>query len=76
MKEKYSSPMIVNAEIAEGKEGAFPFVVAGVTAKAAMALLAGYAAGRAVSKAVKASPNFKLPSLKMFRGDENDFCMA
>ena len=33
MKEKYSHPSVVNAEAVNGREGAFPFVVAGVTVK-------------------------------------------
>ena len=62
MKEKYLRPSIVHSDAAEG-QGAFPFVIAGVTIKAAAALLGGYAAGRAVAKAVEARPSFKLPSL-------------
>ena len=74
MKEKYLRPAVVNAGNLEG-DGAFP-IIAGISLKAGLALLGGYAAGRAVSQAVKASPNFKLPSLKAFGGGEDDFCMA
>ena len=70
MKEKYLRPAVVNAGNLEG-DGAFP-IIAGISLKAGLALLGGYAA----SQAVKASPNFKLPSLKAFGGGEDDFCMA
>ena len=60
MKEKYSSPTMINAGTLEvsmtEKAGAFPLV-------AAVGAAAGYAAGRAITNAVKASPSSKLPSL-------------
>lgn len=58
MKETYSRPTIVNADAVE-PSGLAPW---GVLAAAA-ATAAGYAAGRSVTKAVKASPSIKLPSL-------------
>ena len=75
MKEKYTSPSVVSADSLSG-EGLVPIAVAGVTVKAAAALLAGYAAGRAVTKAVGARPYFKMPSLKILRSDNNGICMA
>lgn len=67
MKEKYLRPTVINAGNLEN-EGLVPIVVAGVTAKAAAALLAGYVAGRAVSKVMKANPSIKMPSLATFGG--------
>lgn len=53
MKEKYIRPQIVNFDAAENTTGWVP----------ALGLLAGFAAGRAVTKAVKASPSRKLENL-------------
>ncbi len=75
MKDKYSRPVIVSSEAIEG-DGITPLVVAGVTIKAAAALLGGFMAGRAATKIMKASPAFKMPGLKILGSDENDFCMA
>ncbi|MBO6179185.1 MAG: hypothetical protein J6O04_08430 [Selenomonadaceae bacterium] len=75
MKKPYLAPTIINANNMLDK-GIAPLVVAGVTIKSAAALLAGYAAGRAVAKAVKALPSFKLPNLKPFGGVDSDICLA
>ena len=65
MKEKYLRPAVVSAGNLE--IGIIPFAataaVAGVTVKGALALLAGYMAGRAATKVMEARPHFKLPSL-------------
>ena len=67
MKENYSRPAITNADAAE-PTGLAPW---GVVAKAA-ATAVGYKAGRAVTRAAKATPSIKLPSLTKGRFD-NDF---
>lgn len=54
MKEKYIRPQIVNFDAAENLSGVIPAVAATV---------AGYAAGRAVTKAMKAAPSRKLENL-------------
>lgn len=72
MKEKYLRPAVVNAGTLE-VEGIFPWAV---TATKAVALLAGFVAGRAATKVMKAHPSFKLPSLTKGRRSEDDFCMA
>ena len=72
MKEKYSRPAIVNAGNFE-IEGIIPWAV---TATKAVALLAGFVAGRAAAKVMEARPVFKLPSLTERKDSENDFCMA
>ena len=59
MKESYSRPTIVNADAAAEPNGIAPW---GVVAAAA-ATAAGYAAGRSVTKAVKAMPSIKLTAL-------------
>ena len=53
MKETYSRPTITNADI-ESRVEAIPAIVG---------MAVGYAAGRALTKAVKAAPSIKLPSL-------------
>ena len=53
MKETYSRPTITNADI-ESKVEAIPAIVG---------LALGYAAGRAITKAVEARPMIKLPAL-------------
>ncbi len=53
MKEMYKRPIITNSDSLENNNGVFP----------AAAVLAGYAAGRAVTNAIKASPVNKLPSI-------------
>lgn len=73
MKEKYLKPALVNAGTLEG-EGLIP--LAAVTSVKAVALLAGFAAGRAVTKVMDARPAFKLPSLTKFEGNADDFSMA
>lgn len=75
MKEKYLRPAVVNAGTLEGA-GITPLVVAGVTIKAAAALLAGFMAGKAATKVMDARPAFKLPSLTKFKENDNDFCLA
>ena len=55
MKETYSRPIIADYNSLEEKNLA-PFA-------AGAAMLGGYAAARAVTKAVKAAPTIKLPSL-------------
>ena len=72
MKEKYSRPAVVNAGTLE-IEGIIPWAV---TATKAVALLAGFVAGRAATKVMEARPAFKLPSLTKGRSSEDDFCMA
>lgn len=74
MKETYQPPAIIRSDALEG-EGIVPLVVAGVTVKAAAALLAGYVAGRAVAKVMDVRPSFKMPSLIKSRSDEHDLCM-
>ena len=61
MKEAYCSPTIVSARAGEG-EGLIP--LAAVTITGASALLAGYAAGRAVAKVMEARPSLRLPTLE------------
>ena len=68
MKETYLRPAIINADTLEGN-GILP--LAAVTSVKALALLAGYAAGRVVTKAIDARPSFKLPSLTEIRGSDN-----
>ena len=68
MKETYSRPTIVNADAAE-PSGLAPW---GLIAAAA-ASAAGYAAGRSVTKAMKASPSIQLPSLTPSRRIADDF---
>ncbi len=75
MKEKYSSPVVVSADTIEGKEGAFPALIAGLTA-IATAATTGYAAGKVLKSVIKASPTSRLPSFKSHWSDDNDFCMA
>lgn len=58
MKETYSRPTVTNADLFE----ATPLAPWGVVAAAA-ATMAGYASGRSVTKAVKATPSIKLPAL-------------
>ena len=53
MKEKYIRPQIVNFDAAENSNGWVP--IAG--------LVAGYVAGRAVTKAMKAAPSRRLENL-------------
>ena len=62
MKEKYLSPAVINADTLEGN-GITPLVIAGVTIKGAAALLGGFLAARAATKAISARPVFKLPNL-------------
>lgn len=62
MKEKYLRPVVINADTLEGI-GIVPLVVAGVTIKGAAALLGGFLAARAATKAISARPVFKLPTL-------------
>ena len=69
MKEKYFPPTILNADTFEGN-GAIPLVVAGVTITKAAALLGGFLAARAATKAISARPAFKLPSLTEGRRGE------
>lgn len=71
MKEKYLRPAVVNAGTLE-IEGIIPWAV---TATKAVALLAGFVAGRAAAKAMKATPALRLPSLTKGRNSD-DFCMA
>lgn len=54
MKENYSRPTVTNADIESKVNEAIPAIVG---------MAAGYVAGRAITKAVKASPSIKLPSL-------------
>ena len=68
MKETYSQPTIVNADVTEAS-GLAPW---GVIAAAA-ATAAGYAAGRAVTKAVRAIPSIQLPALPRARRVADDF---
>lgn len=73
MKEKYLRPAVISAGTLEN--GIIPIAaVAGVTVKGALALLAGYMAGRAATKVMEARPHFKLPSLQ--RSVEDDICLA
>lgn len=58
MKKTYSRPTVTNADLSETT----PLAPWGVVVAAA-ASMAGYAAGRAVTKAVKATPSIKLPAL-------------
>ena len=58
MKETYSRPTVTNAELSE----VTPLAPWGVIAAAA-ATMAGYASGRAVTKAAEARPSIKLPAL-------------
>ena len=53
MKETYSRPTITNSELESNITGWVP----------AAAMLAGYAAARVVTNAIKAAPSIKLPSL-------------
>lgn len=53
MKETYSRPTVTNADIESNSTGWVP----------AAAMLAGYAAARVVTNAIKAAPSIKLPSL-------------
>ena len=53
MKEMYKRPIITNSDSLENDNGVIP----------AAAFLAGYAAGRVVTNAIKASPVNKLPSI-------------
>ena len=69
MKEMYLRPAVVSADNLEGRE---IMPLAAVTSVKALALLAGYAAGRVVTKVVEARPSFKLPSLTEIRGDRDD----
>lgn len=62
MKEKYLRPAVINADTLEGN-GLVPLVIAGVTIKGAAALLGGFLAARAATKAISARPVFKLPTL-------------
>lgn len=62
MKEKYLRPAVINADTLEGM-GIVPLVIAGVTIKGAAALLGGFLAARAATKAISARPVFKLPTL-------------
>lgn len=55
MKENYSRPIVATPDLPEEKNLA-PFA-------AGVAMLGGYAAARAVTKAVKAAPSIKLPAL-------------
>lgn len=55
MKETYSRPTIINADISEAN-GLAPLA-------AGAAMLGGYATARVVTKAVKATPSIKLPAL-------------
>ncbi len=59
MKEKYIRPQVVNSDAAENATGWVP----------ALGLLAGYAAGRAVTNAMKASPSRKLKNLPKRKGE-------
>ena len=54
MKETYSRPTVTNADL-ESKVEALPFIAGSAV---------GYALGRAITKAVKASPSIKLPALQ------------
>lgn len=54
MKEKYSRPQITNSNLEVNHVEVLP---------AAAALAGAYALGRAITKAVKASPSIKLPAL-------------
>ena len=73
MKEQYSSPTIVGSNATEG-DGLIP--LAAVTITGAAALLAGYAAGRAVTKVMEARPSIRLPYINTDRRDDNDLCLA
>ena len=53
MKENYSRPQITNSNLE----------VKNVELAPALALAGGYAVGRAITKAVKASPSIKMPAL-------------
>ena len=53
MKESYSRPTITNSELESNINGWVP----------ALGMLAGYAAARVVTNAIKATPSIKLPSL-------------
>ncbi len=68
MKEKYLRPALVNAGTLEGN-GITPIAVAGITLKAAAALLGGYMASRAATKVMDARPAFKMDGLPKFVGD-------
>ena len=58
MKETYFRPTVTNSDVSDAN-GLAPW---GVVAKA-VATAVGYAAGRAVTKASRAMPSIKLPSL-------------
>lgn len=53
MKEKYIRPQVINSDVMENSNGWIPV----------LGLLAGYAAGRAVTNAMKAAPSRKLENL-------------
>lgn len=62
MKEKYIRPTVVSNQVLEG-EGVVPLAAFG----GAAALLAGYAAGRAVTSAMNVNPVSKIPSIKVYK---------
>lgn len=53
MKEMYKRPVVINSDSLANNNGVFP----------AVAVLAGYVAGRAVTNAIKASPVTKLQGI-------------
>ena len=60
MKEKYIRPQVVNFDVAENSTGLLPAI---------FATAAGYAAGRALTNAIKASPSRKLENLPKRKGE-------
>ena len=67
MRARYLKPSVTDYDSLNG-EGVMPLAAIGL-GKAAIALAAGYAAGRAVAKASGARPSFKMPSLNSYRGE-------
>ncbi len=62
MKETYSRPTVTNADIEGNISDVLPIV----------GMAAGYVAGRAITKSVKASPSVQLPALTPARRIDND----
>jgi len=65
MKERYIRPTIVGTQAVDS-EGIVPLAVVGPAIGPAAALLAGFAAGRAVASAMKANPVSKIPNIKAY----------
>ena len=85
MKQPYLRPTIINADILESTYGIIPFAAIGAAAAASsaaaaassgIAMMAGYASGRAIAKTGKAIPSFRLPSLVKRKENDCDISMA